>query len=82
LFLEAEMEESVSEEKPGPIAHFIVDGVEQSSTSEEMTPTQILNGAGINPDTHALAKVTRGRVARCGDQPIRVDGMEFVSVPK
>jgi hypothetical protein len=77
------MEESVREEKPGPIAHFTVDGVEQATTCEEITPTEILNGAGIDPNSHGLAKVTRGRVARCNDQPIRiVDGMEFVSVPK
>jgi hypothetical protein len=77
------MEESVSEEKPGPVVHLTVDSVEQSTTSEKMTPAEILNGAGINPDTHALARVTHGRVARCDDQPIRIrDGMEFVSIPK
>jgi hypothetical protein len=76
------MAESVQEEKPGWIAHFIVDGIEQSTTTEEMTPHEILNGAGINPDTHTLARVMRGRVARCDNQPIRiVDGMEFVSIP-
>jgi len=77
------MEETVREEKPGPIAHFTVDGIEQSTTSEKMTPKEILNGAGIDPDSHGLSRVTRGRVAPCGDEPIRnLDGMEFVSVPK
>ena len=77
------MKESVVPEKPGPIVHYIVDGSEQSTTVEYLTPQQILDAAGIDGNTHWLAELQAGRKIACGDRPIRIrDEMKFVSMAR
>jgi hypothetical protein len=53
------MSEQVSGEKPGPTTHYTVDGELQTTTLEAMTPREIMEDAGIDPQTHSLTRAGR-----------------------
>ena len=77
------MIERTPDEKPGPIAHYTVDGSLQSTTLEELTPRDILSNAAIDPETHYLVRIGGRSYRDDPDQPIRVEEhMEFKSVDR
>lgn len=55
------MSRQVPGEKPGLLLHYTVDGEEEATTQELMTPRDILESAGVNPDTHDLVSVVGGQ---------------------
>jgi hypothetical protein len=55
------MSRKVPGEKPGLLIHYTVDGEEEATTQEALTPRDILESAGLNPETHVLVAVTDGR---------------------
>jgi len=55
------MSEKVPGEKPGVITHYTVDGTLQTTTLEAMTPREILQDAGLDPQTHSLSRVEGGK---------------------
>jgi hypothetical protein len=77
------MSERVPGEKPGPLTHYTIDGKRHVTTLDVLTPREVLTAAGLDPATHALARVEGGRkrLFRNPDEPIPVaEHMEFVSM--
>jgi len=63
------MSRQVPGEKPGLLLHYTVDGEEEATTQEEMTPRDILESAGVDPDTHYLVSVGGDRRHEFRDRP-------------
>ena len=55
------MSRKVPGEKPGVLIHYTVDGEEEATTQEELTARDILESAGLNPETHYIVSVADGR---------------------
>ena len=76
------MSEKVPGEKPGQTTHYTVDGALQTTTVETLTPREILEDAGIDPQTHTLSRVEGDRRVPCLDlnQPIPIgEHAQFVT---
>ncbi len=67
-----------------PTFHYTVDDEPQTTTEHVLTPTQILEKAGIDPATHYLVQIEgQHRVSYEGkpNEPIHMhDHMKFISV--
>ena len=67
-----------------PTFNYTVDGEPQTTQSHELTPTQILQQAGIDPATHYLVEIQGDHQVSFKDEPAKVihmhQHMKFVSV--
>ena len=59
--LEEVMSRQVPGEKPGLLIHYTVDGEAESTTQETMTVRDILESAGLDPETHYLISTAGGQ---------------------
>jgi len=76
------MSKQVPGEKPGPTTHYTVDGRLQTTTLEAMSPREILEDARLDPRTHSLCRIERGKRFPCPDldRPIPIgEHAQFVS---
>lgn len=76
------MSRKVPGEKPGLLIHYTVDGEEEATTQAEMTARDILESAGLDPETHYLVSAEGGRRRefRRPDEPISLhEHSTFVS---
>jgi len=79
------MSEKVPGEKPGTTTHYTVDGSLQTTTLEAMTPREILQDAGLDPQTHSLRRVEGGQRIPCDDvnRPVPIwEHEQFVTSEK
>lgn len=77
------MSRKVPGEKPGLLIHYTVDGEEEATTQEHMTPRDILESAGLDPETHYLVSTEGGRRREFHrlDEPISLhEHSSFLSV--
>ncbi len=77
------MSRKVPGEKPGLLIHYTVDGEEEATTQEEMTPRDILESAGLDPERHYLvcAEGDQRKEFRHLDEPIWLhEHSRFVTV--
>ena len=72
------------DEQHGLVFHYTVDDEPQTSTEHTLTPTQILQKAGIDPSLHYLVEIvgnTQKPYQGQPDTPIHMhERMKFVSI--
>lgn len=72
------------EDRPGHEFHFFVDDERLETPHRELTPTQILALAGLDPMTHYLVEIEGHRQISYKDEPDKPihmrDGLRFISV--
>lgn len=71
-------------ENHGPRFDYTVDGEAHSTTEHVLTPTQILQAAGIDPATHYLVEIVGNTQKSYQDKPNEAihmhEHMKFISV--